>query len=75
MLMHYMRTPHFGININTKTVFSLQFVAIPPSGFHNTLASVLHNQMYFSIIKSLVLLFLFMLPILSLKPIHEATSV
>ena len=60
-----------GINVSANTVFSLQFVAIPSSGFHKTVDSVLHNQIcrLLSIIKSLVvLLFLFMLPTFSLKP-------
>ena len=37
-------------------------VAIPSSGFHNTVASVLHNQICRLLLLSHVLLFLFLLP-------------
>jgi hypothetical protein len=48
-----------GIILSTNLVFNLQFVAVPWSGFHNTVASVLHSQIYrlLSIINSLVLLY------------------
>ena len=60
----------FGIILSTNLVFNLQFVAVPPPGFYNTVASVLNNQIcrLLSIINSLVLLFLFMLPEFILKP-------
>ena len=60
----------FGIILSTNLVFNLQFVAVPLPGFYNTVASVLNNQIYrlLSIINSLVLLFLFMLPKFILKP-------
>ena len=50
-----------------KKVFSLQFVATPPSGFHNTVASVLDNQIcrLLSIIKSLVVLLFSLKPFMS----------
>ena len=46
----------FGINVSSNTVFSLQFVAITSSGFHNTVASVLHNQIvgYFPLLSHLL---------------------
>ena len=55
------KTISFGaIYVRTNTVFRPQFVAIPSSGSHNTVALVLHDQICRMLcnIKSLVVLLL-----------------
>ena len=55
-VQHVCEPNFFGIIVSANTVFSLQVVAVPLSGFHNTVASVLQNKIcrLLSIIKSLV---------------------